>query len=99
MTAVDTQQAKNMRSGVDVNGQITQVSEVRTVNLKACGTTTVADATLSDDAGDIQLALWGDDIGKVKVGAKVSIINGYTNTFKDQVSLTKGKFGQLLVVE
>jgi len=29
----------------------------------------------------------------------VSVINGYTNTFKDQVSLTKGKFGQLLVVE
>ena len=88
MTAVDTQQAKNMRSGVDVNGQITQLSD-----------TTVADATLSDDAGDIQLALWGEDIGKVKVGAKVSVINGYTNTFKDQVSLTKGKFGQLLVVE
>jgi len=99
MTAVDTQQAKNMRSGVDVNGQITQVSDTRTVNLKAGGTTTVADATLSDDAGDIQLALWGDDIGKVKVGTMVSVINGYTNTFKDQVSLTKGKFGQLLVVE
>ena len=99
MTTVDTQQAKNMRSGVDVNGQITQLSEVRTVNLKAGGTITVADATLTDDAGDIQLALWGEDIGKVQVGSKVSIINGYTNTFKDQVSLTKGKYGQLLVVE
>ncbi len=55
----------------------------------------VTDATLSDDAGDIQLALWGEDAKNIKVGSKVSIINGYTNTFKDQVSLTKGKFGQM----
>jgi replication factor A1 len=99
MTLVDTQQAKNLRSGVDINGQITQISDSRTVNLKAGGTTTVADATLSDDAGDIQLSLWGDDSKGIKIGSKVSIINGYTNTFKDQVSLTKGKFGQLLLVE
>lgn len=99
MTLVDTQQAKNLRSGVDINGQITQISDSRTVNLKAGGTTTVADATLSDDAGDIQLSLWGDDAKGIKIGSKVSIINGYTNTFKDQVSLTKGKFGQLLLVE
>jgi replication factor A1 len=41
------------------------------------------------------LTLWGDDIPKVKPGATIEILNGFTNTFKGQVSLTKGKFGQL----
>jgi replication factor A1 len=99
MTLVDTQTAKNMRSGVDVNGQITKLGQGRNVNLKAGGTVMVTDATLTDDSGDIQLALWGEDANGIKIGSKVSIINGYTNTFKDQVSLTKGKFGQLVVVE
>ena len=76
-----------MRSGIDVNGQITKLGESRNVNLKVGGTVVVTDATLTDDSGDIQLTLWGDDN------------NGYTNTFKDVISLTKGKFGQLEVVE
>jgi len=54
---------------------------------------------LTDDSGDIQLTLWGDDNKGIKIGSKVSITNGYTNTFKDVISLTKGKFGQLEVVE
>ena len=65
-----------------------------------CGSTVVVtDATLTDDSGDIQLTLWGDDNKGIKIGSKVSITNGYTNTFKDVISLTKGKFGQLEVVE
>jgi|TARA_B110000438_G_scaffold149302_1_gene143682 replication factor A1 len=99
MTQVTIETAKNMRSGIDVNGQITKLGQGRNVNLKAGGTVMVTDATLTDDSGDIQLALWGEDVNGIKVGSKVSIINGYTNTFKDQVSLTKGKFGQLVVVE
>ena len=99
MTLVDTAQAKNMRSGVDINGEITQISDARTVNLKQGGTVDVADATLTDTVGDIQLALWGEDITKVHIGTKVKITNGYTNSFKGQTSLTKGKYGQLEVVE
>jgi replication factor A1 len=99
MTLVDTAQAKNLRSGIDINGEITQISDARTVNLKQGGTVDVADATLTDTVGDIQLALWGEDIAKVHIGAKVKITNGYTNSFKGQTSLTKGKFGQLDVVE
>ena len=99
MTEVDTQQAKQLRSGVDIAGIVTKLADTRTVNLKSGGTIDVRDATLTDDAGDIILALWGDDIPKVKVGSKVQLTNAYTNSFKDQISLTKGKFGQLEVVE
>jgi len=99
MTQVQISMAKNMRSGIDVNGQITKLGESRNVNLKVGGTVVVTDATLTDDSGDIQLTLWGDDNKGIKIGSKVSITNGYTNTFKDVISLTKGKFGQLEVVE
>ena len=65
---------------------------------KAGGTIDVCDAYIVDDAGEIKLTLWGDDIPKVNDGSKVKITNGYTNTFKGEVSLTKGKYGQLEVL-
>ena len=66
---------------------------------KAGGTIDVCDAYLVDDqGGEIKLTLWGDDIPKVKDGDRVKITNGYTNSFKGEVSLTKGKFGQMEVV-
>ena len=86
-----------MRSGVNLQAKVTKLSPTRTVNLKAGGTVNVVDATLTDTDGDIQLALWGEDINAVKVGSNVTITNGYTNEFKGQVSLTKGKFGILEV--
>ena len=51
-----------------------------------------------DDAGEIKLTLWGDDIPKINDGTKLKITNGYTNTFKGEVSLTKGKYGSLEVI-
>lgn len=91
--------ALNMRSGINVAGQISSIGEVRTVNLKSGGTVDTANAVLQDDSGKITLTLWGDDIPKVKVGSLVKVTNGYTNTFRDEISLTKGKFGKLEVVE
>ena len=80
---------------VSVTGKIDSVSEPRTVNLKAGCTTTVADAMISDESGSIKLSLWGDDIGKVQAGDRVSVENGYINTFKGENSLSVGKFGKL----
>lgn len=94
---ISTTMAAKMRSGINVAGEITKIGDRRTINLKSGGSVDVCDAVLTDAEGDITLALWGDDINKVSVGSKVSIINGYTNEFKGQVSLTKGKFGQMEV--
>lgn len=94
---ITTELAAKMRSGVNVAGEITKIGDRRTVNLKNGGTVDVADATLSDETGDIGLTLWGDDINLVQLGSKVKILNGFTNEFKGQVSLTKGKFGQMEV--
>jgi replication factor A1 len=94
---VTTTQASKMRSGIDLEAVVTKIGDRRTVNLKSGGTVDVADAILSDDTGDIALALWDEDIAKVQTGSKVTILNGYTNEFKGQVSLTKGKFGTMEV--
>jgi replication factor A1 len=80
---------------VSVTGKVESVGEPRTVNLKAGGTNTVADARISDETGSIKLSLWGDDINKIQPGDTVSIENGYINTFKDEDSINVGKFGSL----
>lgn len=92
-----TAEASKMRSGVNLVAKVTKVGDSRTVNLKNGGTVNVCDAVLSDDTGDIGLTLWGDDIIKVHEGNEVTIQNGFTNEFKGQVSVTKGKFGTLEV--
>ncbi len=95
---VTTEEAKNMRSDINIEGTVERKGEPRTVNKKAGGTIEVSDAFLVDEAGEIKLTLWGDDIPKINDGSKVKITNGYTNTFKGEVSLTKGKYGQLEVI-
>ena len=80
---------------VSVTGKIDTIGEPRTVNLRSGGTNNVADATISDESGSIKLSLWGEDINKVQPGDKVSIENGYINTFKGENSLSVGKFGKI----
>lgn len=99
MSSVTAEQAKNMRSGVNIEGKVERKGESRTVNKKDGGTIDVCDAYLVDDqGGEIKLTLWGDDIPKINDGNRVKITNGYTNSFKGEVALTKGKFGQLEVL-
>jgi len=91
--------AKKMRSGVNVEAEVKSKGEPRTVNLKSGGTVDVCDAVISNGDGtednQMKLTLWGDDIKAVNVGDKIVISNGYTNEFKGEVSLTKGKFGKM----
>ena len=86
---------KSGMRNVSVTGKVESVGEPRTVNLKAGGTNTVADAIISDETGSIKLSLWGDDINKVQPGDRVLIENGYINTFKGEDSINIGKFGNL----
>ena len=91
-------EAKKMRSGVNVEAEVKSKGESRTVNLKSGGTIDVCDAIISNgetEDDQMKLTLWGDDIKAVNVGDKVVITNGYTNEFKGEVSLTKGKFGKM----
>lgn len=96
---VTAEQAKNMRSGINIEGTVERKGEPRTVNMKSGGTIQVCDAFLIDETGgEIKLTLWGDEVEQVKDGTKVKIENGYTTSFKGEVSLTKGKFGKLEII-
>lgn len=57
----------------------------------------VATAICEDDSGKIKISLWNEDIEKVEVGDRISIENGYSRLFKDEVHVSAGKYGELKV--
>lgn len=81
--------------GVSIVGRIDSVTEPRTVNLRAGGTAQVADAIVSDETGNVKLSLWDDQINLVKQGDKISIENGYTQSYRGEISLNIGRYGKL----
>ena len=83
-------EAKQMKSGINVQGKIVDKGEVRTVTTKF-GETKVCDAYLEDDSGRIKLTLWADDTEKVNNGDTVSLEGGYTTTFRNEIQLNKGR--------
>jgi len=89
---------KGEQSKVDVEGEIVDKGEPRTVNLRAGGTSNVADCTLRDDSGSIKLSLWGEQINTVDVGDRVRIENGYTRAFRGEVQLSIGRYGKLVKI-
>jgi len=85
------EEAKQMRSGINIQAKIVDKGEVRTVNTKF-GETKVCDAYLEDESGGrIKLTLWADDSEIVKNGDMVSLEGGYTTTFRNEVQLNKGR--------
>jgi replication factor A1 len=96
---VQIKDLKNGMRAVTVEASVVSVSEPRTVNLRDGGTAKVADCLIQDDSGQIKLSLWEDHIAMVKAGSKISIENGYTNSFKGENSLNVGRYGKLKVLE
>jgi len=91
-------EAKDMKSGINVQGKIVDKGEVRTVTTKF-GETKVCDAYLEDESGRIKLTLWADDTEKVKNGDEVKLEGGYTTSFRNEIQLNKGrKDGKLEVL-
>ena len=93
------EEAKHMRSGINVKGTIVDKGEIRTVN-SPFGETKVCDAELVDGSGRIKLTLWAGDAEKVNIGDKVSIEGGYWETFRGEDRLNKSrKDGKLEVIQ
>lgn len=95
---VNTAQAKNMKTKINIEGILERTGEKRTINLKSGGTMDTIDSFIKDDSGEIKVTFWGDDVNKINNGTKIRIENGYTNTFKGEISLTKGKWGKLEIL-
>jgi replication factor A1 len=57
----------------------------------------VANATISDDTGNIKLTLWNDQIDQVNVNDNVKIENGYITSFRGEIQLNVGRYGKLSI--
>ena len=93
---------KDLRDGmrrVDAEGEIVEISNPRSVNLRTGDQARVADCTLKDDTGQIKLSLWDAQIKMVKQGSKIRVENGYISTFRGENALNVGKYGKLEVLE
>ncbi len=88
---------KNGLKKVDASGIVKELSDIKTVNLKAGGTAKVRDAKVQDATGNITLSLWNDDIARVKVDSLVAVTNGFVSEFQNVIRLNVGKYGKLTV--
>ena len=80
---------------VTVSGEITAKEEPREVLTRFGKKLRVANATLKDDSGEIQISLWGEDADRFSVGDNVSIENGWVSEYKGNMQLSAGKFGKI----
>ncbi len=94
---VKISELKSGQGRVDVEAEVKSVEEPRSFN-KFGRDLKVANAMIFDESGEIKLTLWNDDIGKVLVGKKIKITNGFVNEFQGEKQLTSGKFGKLEII-
>jgi replication factor A1 len=92
---------KDLRNGmknVSVEGKVAEKSETREVQSRYGDKTyKVATAIIGDETGTIKLTLWNEQINEVNVEDKVKVENGYVTSFKGEIQLNVGKYGQLTV--
>ena len=83
---------------VSVTGELSAKEEARDVITKFGKKLRVANATLRDDSGEIQISLWGEDADTFSQGDKVQIENGWVSEYKGNTQLSAGKFGKITKV-
>ena len=97
---ISISQAKKMRSGINIKATVKSVGAKRTVNLRSGQSIDVCDDIITDGDGpddEMKLTLWGDETDKVKKDDVVVITNGFTKEFRGEISISKGKFGEMKI--
>ena len=93
---------KDLRNGmkrVDIEAKVLEKTEPREVMSRYKNETyRVANAIISDDTGQIKLTLWNDQIEQVNENDTVKIENGYVTSFRGEIQLNIGRYGQLTVM-
>lgn len=92
---------KDLQNGmkrVTVEGKVIEKSDTREVQSRYKNETyDVATTIISDETGRIKLTLWNEQINRVNVNDKVKVENGYITSFKGEIQLNVGKYGELTV--
>jgi replication factor A1 len=88
---------KDSQQRIIVEGHVGRIAETRTVTSRKTGEELqVADAILTDETGSIKLVLWGKQIPQVKVNTSIRIEEGYTNSYRNELQLSIGKWGMII---
>lgn len=86
------------QSGVNVTVEVVDLGEVREFN-KFGKVGRVCNATIKDDSAQMKLTLWNDDIDRIKVGAKLNLVDCFVNEWQGDMQLTTGRNGKIEVME
>lgn len=90
---------RDRQQRVIVEGHVDDISGPRTVSSRKTGEELkVADVSLSDDTGLIKLVLWNEQIPKVKVKSNIRIEEGYVKSYRDELQMSIGKWGQIVTL-
>jgi len=89
---------RNGMKNVSVQAKVVEKSEAREVVSRFKDETyRVANAIIADETGSIKLTLWNEQINKVNVNDTVKVENGYVTSFRGEIQLNVGKYGNLTV--
>ena len=85
---------------VTITFKVVEIGEEREVSSRRDGAThRVADATVGDTTGTVQVPLWDESIDNMTVGSTYTLTNGYTGLFRGNLRLNIGKYGEVKEAE
>lgn len=88
---------KPRQGKIEIEAEILEISPPREFNVKGKAGK-VANAIVKDSSGKMKLALWNEEIDRVKAGSRIKITNGYVNEFRGELQLMAGRFGHIDVL-
>ena len=87
---------KPRMKNITITFKLVSIGEEREVTSRNDGAShRVADATVGDASGVVQLPLWDSSIDDMKAGTTYTLKNGYTGLFRGNLRLNIGKYGEV----
>jgi ssDNA-binding replication factor A large subunit len=97
---VKIEDLKPKMSDLTITFKVIGKGESRDVSSRYSGEIhTVADATVGDETGTVQVPLWDKSIEEMKTGKTYRLENGYTGLFKGNLQLKIGRHSTLIESE
>jgi len=91
---------KPRMKNVTITFKVVATGEEREVSSRSDGAThRVADATVGDSTGIVQVPLWDSSIDDIESGTTYTLKNGYTGLFRGNLRLNIGKYGEVTEAE
>ncbi len=91
---------KPRMKNITITFKVVEIGETREVASRNDGEThRVADATVGDSTGIVQVPLWDESIETMQVGSTYLLKNGYTGLFRRNLRLNIGKYGEISEAE